>query len=116
MRHAWRFSLLVFPLTGLVWGCSGDDAVTVNGPPGVAADDGGAEATTGDEGGGGPETGSGTDAGVDTSTPLSCPAYTGSDPYCKSLSDYCGRCAGQISACEIQNIANCEQLSQIFSS
>jgi hypothetical protein len=114
MNHAWRLTFLVFPLAGaFVWGCSGDDAVTFNAAAADASDDGGSDATSTDEGG--QDAASGLDAGLDSSAPLACPTYTGADPYCKSVNAYCTRCVTQLTACEIQNVANCEQLSQILS-
>jgi hypothetical protein len=110
-------SVLVFSLGGaFVWGCSGDDAVMFNPAPDAGTGDGGgADSTAGDEGGSGQDGSTGLDAGADTLAPLSCPAYTGNDTYCKAVSAYCGRCVAQLAACEIQNVANCELFSQIFS-
>ena len=89
--------------------------MTFTAAPEAASDDGGSDGTTGDEGGGAQDAAPGVDAGSDRSQTLSCPAYSGVDPYCKALSDYCGRCQAQLSACEIQNIANCELTSQVLS-
>jgi hypothetical protein len=114
MKNAWRLSLIAFPIAaGFVWGCSGDNGVTFTGAPGDAADEGVVDATSGDDGGG-QDGGTATDAGPDTA-PLACPAYTGSDSYCKAVTSFCGRCAAELPPCQLQNIANCELFSQILS-
>ena len=110
--RSWRFALLFFSVSAAcaLWACSGDDAAIFTGADG--GDDGafdGAASADGDMS----DSGVG-DGGSDSSV-LACPVYTGTDVYCKALTDVCNRCLSTLRACDLQNVANCEQFSQVLS-
>ncbi len=107
MRHAWRFSLLVFPLTGAMLtfgGCSGESAL-------FAAADGGTDGTTDAMAADGVAA---YDAAPDDA-PIACPAYGGTDPYCKAFAAACARCSPTLQPCDVKNFARCEDTSRTLS-
>ena len=113
MTHAWRFSVVLFPVAllagaAVVAGCSGDDSVQFTGTGADAATEGGGDdATTTD--GGAPDTGAVDGGGLDAALP--CPTYAGADAYCKALAANCARCSTQLQACDLDNFAKCEKVS-----
>ena len=112
MTHAWRFSLLVFPIAAgalAFGGCSGDDSIHFTGGGDDSGVDGDNDATTPD---GGADTGAVDGGGTDSALP--CPTYTGNDGYCKALVAYCGRCNPQLLACDFDNFAKCEKISATY--
>jgi hypothetical protein len=112
MTHAWRFSLLVFPLAAAALaygGCSGDDSIHFTAADGDGgAEGGGTDATTDGAG----DTGAPDSGAADSALP--CPTYAGTDAYCKALVAYCGRCNPQLLPCDLDNFAKCEKVSATY--